>query len=112
MSGRQRCRHHRGRYKQVAKSSRYLIYRFSYGKKLYFSSADDEELYDREPFTVEVGNTEDIDKIADILRELGDHYLEEDVASIPLSLTAYIKVTSFNPVVYEVCYMDKENRGQ
>lgn len=30
------------RYKQVAKSSRYLIYRFSYGKKLYFSSADDE----------------------------------------------------------------------
>ena len=72
MSGRQRCRHHRGRYKQVAKSSRYLIYRFSYGKKLYFSSADDEELYDREPFTVEVGNTEDIDKIADILRELGE----------------------------------------
>ena len=50
---------------------------------------NDEELYDREPFTVEVGNTEDIDKIADILRELGDHYLEEDVASIPLSLTAY-----------------------
>ena len=72
MSGRKRCRHHRGRYKQVAKSSRYLIYRFSYGKKLYFSSADDEELYDREPFTVEVGNTEDIDKIADILRELGE----------------------------------------
>jgi hypothetical protein len=31
-----------GCYKQVAKSSRYLIYRFSYGKKLYFSSADDE----------------------------------------------------------------------
>lgn len=31
-----------GGYKQVAKSSRYLIYRFSYGKKLYFSSADDE----------------------------------------------------------------------
>ena len=31
-----------GRYKQIAKSSRYLIYRFSYGKKLYFSSADDE----------------------------------------------------------------------
>ena len=31
-----------GRYKQVAKSSTYLIYRFSYGKKLYFSSADDE----------------------------------------------------------------------
>ena len=30
------------RYKQVAKSSRYLIYRFSYGKKLYFLSADDE----------------------------------------------------------------------
>lgn len=25
-----------GRYKQVAKSSTYLIYRFSYGKKLYF----------------------------------------------------------------------------
>ena len=47
---------------------------------------NDEELYDREPFTIEVGNTEDIDKIADILRELGDHYLEEDVASIPLSL--------------------------
>lgn len=49
---------------------------------------NDEELYDREPITVEVGNTEDIDKIADILRKLGDHYLEEDVASIPLSLTA------------------------
>ena len=31
-----------GRYKQVAKSSTYLICRFSYGKKLYFSSADDE----------------------------------------------------------------------
>lgn len=31
-----------GHYKQVAKSSTYLIYRFSYGKKLYFSSADDE----------------------------------------------------------------------
>ena len=31
-----------GRYRQFAKSSRYLIYRFSYGKKLYFSSADDE----------------------------------------------------------------------
>ena len=45
-----------------------------------------------------------------ILRELGDHYLEEDVASIPLSLTAYMKVTSFNPVVYEVCYMDKERK--
>ena len=71
---------------------------------------NDEELYDREPFTVEVGNTEDIDKIADILRELGDHYLEEDVAAIPLSLTAYMKVTSFNPVVYEVCYMDKERK--
>ena len=71
---------------------------------------NDEELYDRESFTVEVGNTEDIDKIADILRELGDHYLEEDVASIPLSLTAYMKVTSFNPVVYEVCYMDKERK--
>ena len=28
---------------------------------------NDEELYDCEPFTVEVGNTEDIDKIADIL---------------------------------------------
>ena len=74
------------------------------------SSTDDEELYDREPFTVEVGNTEDIDKIADILRELGDHYLEEDVASIPLSFTAYMKVTSFNPIVYEVCYMDKERK--
>lgn len=74
---------------------------------------NDEELYDCEPFTVEVGNTEDIDKIADILRKLGDHYLEEDVASIPLSLTAYMKVASFNPVVYEVCYMDKERkRGQ
>ena len=36
-----------------------------------------QELYDREPFTVEVGNTEDIDKIADILRELGDHYLKK-----------------------------------
>ena len=71
---------------------------------------NDEELYDREPFTIEVGNTEDIDKIADIPRELGDHYLEEDVASIPLSLTAYMKVTSFNPVVYEVCYMDKERK--
>ena len=71
---------------------------------------NDEELYDREPFTVEVGNTEDIDKIADILRKLGDHYLGEDVASIPLSLTAYMKVTSFNPVVYEVCYMDKERK--
>ena len=71
---------------------------------------NDEELYDCEPFTVEVGNTEDIDKIADILRELGDHYLEEDVASIPLSLTAYMKVASFNPVVYEVCYMDKERK--
>ena len=58
-----------------------------------------------------IGRTqEDIDKIADILRELGDHYLEEDVASIPLSLTAYMKVTSFNPVVYEVCYMDKERK--
>lgn len=99
MSGRQRCRHHRGRYKQVAKSSRYLIYRFSYGKKLYFSSADDEELYDREPFTVEVGNTEDIDKIADILRELGDHYLEEDVASIPLSLTASFRSFSSSTVL-------------
>lgn len=32
---------------------------------------NDVELYDREPFTVEVGNTEDIDKIADILRKLG-----------------------------------------
>ena len=27
---------------RTLKSSRYLIYRFSYGKKLYFSSADDE----------------------------------------------------------------------
>ena len=71
---------------------------------------NDEELYDREPFTVEVGNTEDIDKIADILRKLGDHYLGEDVASIPLSLTAYMKVASFNPVVYEVCYMDKKRK--
>lgn len=71
---------------------------------------NDEELYNREPFTVEVGNTEDIDKIADILCKLGDHYLEEDVASIPLSLTAYMKVASFNPVVYEVCYMDKERK--
>ena len=71
---------------------------------------DDEELYDREPFTVEVGSTEDIDKISDILRELGDHYLEEDVAMIPLSLSSYMKVTSFNPVVYEVCYMDKERK--
>ena len=71
---------------------------------------NDEELYDRKPFTVEVGNTEDIDKIADILRKLGDHYLEEDVASIPLSLTACMKVKSFNPVVYEVCYMDKKRK--
>ena len=71
---------------------------------------NDEELYDREPFSVGVGNTEDIDKIADILRELGDHYLEEDVAMIPLSLSSYMKVTSFNPVVYEVCYMDKERK--
>ena len=71
---------------------------------------NDEELYDREPFTVEVGNTQDIDKIADIPRELGDHYLEEDVAMIPLSLSSYMKVTSFNPVVYEVCYMDKERK--
>lgn len=63
---------------------------------------NDEELYDCEPFTVEVGNTEDIDKIADILRKLDIHYLEEDVASIPLSLNAYMKVASFNPVVYEV----------
>ncbi len=31
---------------------------------------NDEELYDRETITVEVGNTEDIDKIADILRKL------------------------------------------
>lgn len=30
-----------GRYKQVAKSSRYLWYRFSYGKKLYFSEVVD-----------------------------------------------------------------------
>lgn len=34
----------------------------------------------------------------------------KQVASIPLSLTAYMKVTSFNPVVYEVCYMDKERK--
>ena len=42
----------------------------------------------------------------------GMEYIEndEDVASIPLSLTAYMKVTSFNPVVYEVCYMDKERK--
>ena len=31
-----------GRYRQVAKSLNWLRYRFSYGKKLYFSSADDE----------------------------------------------------------------------
>lgn len=86
---------------------------FKSNGRTYMEKHNDNTLkYDREPFTVEVGNTEDIDKIADILRELGDHYLEEDVASIPLSLTAYMKVTSFNPVVYEVCYMDKENRGQ
>ena len=86
---------------------------FKSNGRTYMEKHNDNTLkYDREPFTVEVGNTEDIDKIADILRELGDHYLEEDVASIPLSLTAYMKVTFFNPVVYEVCYMDKENRGQ
>ena len=84
---------------------------FKSNGKTYMEKHNDNTLkYDREPFTVEVGNTEDIDKIADILRELGDHYLEEDVASIPLSLTAYMKVTSFNPVVYEVCYMDKERK--
>ena len=84
---------------------------FKSNGRTYMEKHNDNTLkYDREPFTVEVGNTEDIDKIADILRELGDHYLEEDVASIPLSLTAYMKVTSFNPVVYEVCYMDKERK--
>ena len=84
---------------------------FKSNGKTYMEKHNDNTLkYDREPFTVEVGNTEDIDKIADILRELGDHYLEEDVASIPLSLTAYMKVTSFNPIVYEVCYMDKERK--
>ena len=84
---------------------------FKSNGRTYMEKHNDNTLkYDREPFTVEVGNTEDIDKIADILRELGDHYLEEDVASISLSLTAYMKVTSFNPVVYEVCYMDKERK--
>ena len=84
---------------------------FKSNGRTYMEKHNDNTLkYDREPFTVEVGNTEDIDKIADILRELGDHYLEEDVASIPLSFTAYMKVTSFNPVVYEVCYMDKERK--
>ena len=84
---------------------------FKSNGRTYMEKHNDNTLkYDREPFTVEVGNTEDIDKIADILCELGDHYLEEDVASIPLSLTAYMKVTSFNPVVYEVCYMDKERK--
>ena len=84
---------------------------FKSNGRTYMEKHNDNTLkYDREPFTVEVGNTEDIDKVADILRELGDHYLEEDVASIPLSLTAYMKVTSFNPVVYEVCYMDKERK--
>ena len=84
---------------------------FKSNGRTYMEKHNDNTLkYDREPFTVEVGNTEDIDKIADILRELVDHYLEEDVASIPLSLTAYMKVTSFNPVVYEVCYMDKERK--
>ena len=84
---------------------------FKSNGRTYMEKHNDNTLkYDREPFTVEVGNTEDIDKIADILRELGDHYLEEDVAFIPLSLTAYMKVTSFNPVVYEVCYMDKERK--
>ena len=84
---------------------------FKSNGRTYMEKHNDNTLkYDCEPFTVEVGNTEDIDKIADILRELGDHYLEEDVASIPLSLTAYMKVTSFNPVVYEVCYMDKERK--
>ena len=84
---------------------------FKSNGRTYMEKHNDNTLkYDREPFTVEVGNTEDIDKIADILRKLGDHYLEEDVASIPLSLTAYMKVTSFNPVVYEVCYMDKERK--
>ena len=84
---------------------------FKSNGRTYMEKHNDNTLkYDREPFTVEVGNTEDIDKIADILRELGDHYLEEDVASIPLSLTAYMKVTFFNPVVYEVCYMDKERK--
>ena len=84
---------------------------FKSNGRTYMEKHNDNTLkYDREPFTVEVGNIEDIDKIADILRELGDHYLEEDVAFIPLSLTAYMKVTSFNPVVYEVCYMDKERK--
>lgn len=84
---------------------------FKSNGRTYMEKHNDNTLkYDHEPFTVEVGNTEDIDKIADILRELGDHYLEEDVAFIPLSLTAYMKVTSFNPVVYEVCYMYKERK--
>ena len=84
---------------------------FKSNGRTYMEKHNDNTLkYDREPFTVEVGNTEDIDKIADILRELGDHYLEEDVASIPLSLTADMKVTFFNPVVYEGCYMDKKRK--
>ena len=60
---------------------------FKSNGRTYMEKHNDNTLkYDREPFTVEV------------------------VASIPLSLTAYMKVTSFNPVVYEVCYMDKERK--
>ncbi len=87
---------------------------FKSNGRTYMEKHNDNTLkYDREPFTVEVGNTEDIDKIADILRELGDHYLEEDVASIPLSLTAYIKSHLLIQLYMKFAtWIKKENRGQ
>ena len=70
----------------------------------------DEDLIDRETYLLKVGATRNIKKAVHILRELADHYIAEDTGIIPLSLDTYMKVSEFNPPVYEICHIDGEDK--
>lgn len=63
---------------------------------------DDEALLMRELYEEEVGSTENVQEMAEILRELADHYHRRETGIIPLSLNTYMKITSFRPLDYEI----------
>lgn len=69
---------------------------------------DDPEKDRYQDYCREVGRTRDIEKIADCLCRLADHYFVDETGMIPLSLNSYMKVKNYEPLIYN--YICDKNR--
>lgn len=71
---------------------------------------DDPEKDRYQDYCREVGRTRDIEKMADCLCRLADHYFADETGIIPLSLDSYMRVKNFNPLIYNYICADNKSR--